>query len=252
MPPAPAGLLCRWMRNIQVPTMSNKELSKWYTVKTNDLYSPLPWEIQMNLGAYQSWGSQTLPFHKAPALVFFCEHRTSQDFGSNKEQSGAALSIKRRTYPMDVTHIALLSPISESRLHNTVKALVASPLSRQMLSTSTLHPSVYVISDGHELQRQSQTGAMWQVFSQLAGVGQRAHVLSTVVLSKPSGRSNMHRAQKTLEGKAVCGEEEREGQVKRSCLSFLPITFLFFSKLPPAEQVYKPFWLCHQACGWQL
>lgn len=66
-------------------------------------------------------------------------------------------------------------------------------------------------------------------------------MLSAVVLSKPCGRSNTHRAQKTLKGEGnVRGrEEEKGGGSKRNCLSFLPITFLLCSKLPPAGQVYK-------------
>lgn len=110
---------------------------------------------------------------------------------------------------MDVTQIALLAPVSESRLRNSVRALWLHPLCHAKCY-STLHPTEHVLSDGQELQRQSQTGAMRQVFSQLAGVGHGAHVLSTVVLAKLCGRSNTHRAQKTRKGEAVCGEEERE------------------------------------------
>lgn len=113
----------------------------------------------MNLGAYQSWDSQTLPVHKAPVLVFFCEHRATQDFDSNKEQPRCCSQHKDVHVLMDVTHIVLLSPASQSRLRNSVRALWLHPLCHAKCD-STLHPTVYVLSDGQELQRQSQTGAM--------------------------------------------------------------------------------------------
>lgn len=60
-----------------------------------------------------------------------------------------------------------------------------------------------------------QTEAAWQVYSQLAGVGQGAHVSWAPVLSKPCGQSNTHRAQKTLQGKAVvCGVGRRRREVE--------------------------------------
>lgn len=119
------------------------------------------------------------------------------------------------------------------------------PLSCQMLSTPLSTANLCVISDGHELQDNHQIGARHQVLSQLAGVGQGAHVLSAAVLSKLCGRSNTHRAQKTLKGKQYVamglegGEEGRRGET-----AFFPliITFLLCSKLPPAGQVYETVW----------
>lgn len=95
-----------------------------------------------------------------------------------------------------------------------------------------------------------QMEAVQQVFSQLAGVGQGAHVLSAVVLSKPCGRSNTHLAQKTHTGTAVWGrEKEKGGQGKRCCLCFLSIAILLCSKLPTAGQIYKIICLSHQVHG---
>lgn len=164
---------------------------------------------------------------------------------------------------MDVTHIALLSPISESRLHKTVKALWLRPLCHAKCYPPP--PQCMSLSDGHELQRQSPTGAMRQVFSQLAGVGQGAHVLSTVVLSKLCGRSNMHRAQKTLKGKAVCGVGKRRGKKRLREAAFLSTQshFYSFQSYPQQSRVKNHLtkppgpWLTtlkageHRLHGWQ-
>lgn len=45
-----------------------------------------------------------------------------------RKSPGAALSIKTCTHAMDVTHIVLLAPLSESTLHHTGKALWLHPL----------------------------------------------------------------------------------------------------------------------------
>lgn len=121
-----------------------------------------------------------------------------------RNSPGAALSVTMCTYLMDVTHIALPSPICESRRRNSVSALWLHPLCNAKCY-STLHPAVYVISDGQGLQRQTQTGAMRRVFSQLAGVGQGAHVLSTEAASKLCGRPRMHRARNPSRGGSVRG-----------------------------------------------
>lgn len=91
---------------------------------------------------------------------------------------------------------------------------------------STLNSNLCVISDGHELQDNRQIGARHQVLSQLAGVGQAAHVLSAVVLSKLCGRSNTRRAQKTLIGKQYVkvGLGGRGGGEK---LLFFPYNHIF-------------------------
>ena len=117
---------------------------------------------------------------------------------------------------------------------------------------STRNSNLCVISDGHELQDNRQIGARHQVLSQLAGVGQGAHVLSAVVLSKLCGRSNTRRAQKTLKGKQYVaaglggGEEGRRGEV-----AFFPLQSHFYSvqSYPQLGRFMKPFWLSHQACS---
>lgn len=88
-----------------------------------------------------------------------------------------------------------------------------------------------------------QTGALRQVFSQLAGVGQGAHVLSAVVLSKPCGRSNTHRAQKTPKGKTVCGvgKERREEEVREAAFLSSQLHFYSVQSYPQLGRFIKPF-----------
>lgn len=87
-----------------------------------------------------------------------------------------------------------------------------------------------------------QIGAGRQVLSQLAGVGQGAHVLSAAALSKPCGRSNTHRAQKTLKGKAVWQVGERRGEEGREA-AFLSLQSHFHSvqSYPQLSRFIKPF-----------
>lgn len=138
--------------------------------------------------------------------------------------------------------MGLPSPTSKSRRQNIVKALWLHPSVTPNAIHSTLNSNLCVISDGHELQDNCQIGARHQVLSQLAGVGQGAHVLSAAVLSKSCGRSNTHRAQKTLKGKqyvAVGLGGGEEGRREEAAFSPLIITFLLCSKLLLAGQVYE-------------
>lgn len=121
-----------------------------------------------------------------------------------------------------------------------MKALWLHPISHAKCYAPPPSTHLYVLSDGVSYKGNPQTEAVQQVFSQLTGVGQGAHVLSAVVLAKLCGRSNTHRTQKTLKGKPVCGGGmEKGGRGKIGGLSYLLIIFLLCSKLPSAKQVYK-------------
>lgn len=185
-----------------------QKAKQWYTLSRAKIYT-----LYFPGRCRWIWGSTRTGIHK---LSLPTGHLSQLPPASTelpgiliRTSPGAARSAKLRTEPMGVTRVALLSPGSESKLRNTVKALWLHPLCHAKCYPPPPSTPVCVISDGHELQRQSQTGAMRQVLSQPAGVGQGAHVLSTVVLSQPCGRSNIHRAQKTLKGKAG---KRREGR----------------------------------------
>lgn len=78
-------------------------------------------------------------------------------------------------------------------------------------------------------------------------------MLSAVVLSKPCGRSNTHRAQRTLKGEGnVRGREEEKGGGRET--AFLSSQSHFYSVLsyPQQGRFIKPLSLSQQARGWQL
>lgn len=88
-----------------------------------------------------------------------------------------------------------------------------------------------------------QTEAARQVFSQLAGVGQGAHVLSAVVFSKRCRRSNTYQAaQKTRKGKAVCGagKRRREGELRETVFPSSQLQFYSVQSYPQLGRFRKP------------
>lgn len=147
-------------------------------------------------------------------------------------------------HPMDVTHIVLLAPISESRLHNTVKALWLHPLCHAKCYPPP--PSTPVCMSylmGVSYKDNPKQGLCGRFSASLQVWGREHTCYQQWFSQRHAGDQTCTEHRKPLKGKAMCGvgKKRREEEVRETAFLSSQSHFHSVQSYPQQGRFIKPF-----------